>query len=102
MTIAKLASSTQVALVHSTIRHGTHGRLSITVTVPGVSAPTGGLRVYDGTRLLSSPTLSASNSGHKTVTLRLLGKGKHHIHVTYRGNSTIRSSKSASVTLTVT
>ncbi len=101
VTVAKLTSTTKVALASGRIKRGTHGTLKMTVTVPGVSRPTGKLKVYDGSRLLGTVTLKASNYGKKSWRLPLLGKGKHHLHATYSGNSTIRSSKSSSATLTV-
>jgi large repetitive protein len=99
--VAKLTSTTKVSLASSSIKKGTHGSVTMTVSGPGISKPTGKLRVYDGTRLLGTVALKASNSGRRTWRLPLLAKGKHHIHAKYSGSTTVRASASTSVTLKV-
>ena len=74
----------------------------MTVSVAGVSEPTGKLQVYNGTKLLTTVTLTASGSGHKTIKLPVLTVGKHKIKVKYAGSTTIAKSASAFVVLTVT
>ena len=54
VTIAKLTSTTSIALANSRIKKGTHGKVAVTVSVAGVAAPTGKLQVYSGTKLLST------------------------------------------------
>ncbi len=68
----------------------------------GSPRPTGKLQVYSGTKLLTTVTLTASGTGHKTIRLPVLAVGKHKIKVKYAGSTTIAKSASAFVVLTVT
>jgi hypothetical protein len=100
--VAKAASRTTEALAKSRIRKTRHGVVYARVTAPSPIPITGTLRVYDGSKLLKSVTLSASNGGRKTITLPLLKRGRHYIWVKYLGNTQLTSSYSSRLTLRVT
>lgn len=101
LTIAKNPSTTSAGLVSSTVTKGRHGKLNVVVAVPGVPKPTGTLKVFSGTTLLTTVSLRAKNAGHKAITLPLLPVGSHKIRVKYSGSSTIAKSKSSPVVLSV-
>jgi large repetitive protein len=101
LTIAKNPSTTSAGLVSSTVTKGRHGKLNVVVAVPGVPKPTGTLKVFSGTTLLTTVSLRVKNAGHKAITLPLLPVGSHKIRVKYSGSSTIAKSKSSPVVLSV-
>ena len=101
LTVAKLSSTTTAALKSATISRRAHGKVLVTVSVPGLSRPTGKLLVKQGTKTLKSVTLKVKNAGHKTIRLPRLGKGKHKLKVVYQGSSTVKKSTSHTVALKV-
>jgi large repetitive protein len=100
--VAKAASRTTETLAKSKIRRTRHGVVYARVTAPSPIPITGTLRVYDGSKLLKTMTLYASNGGRKTITLPLLKRGRHYIWVKYLGNTQLTSSYSSRLTLRVT
>lgn len=56
-----------------------HAKYKVTVTVNGLTGPTGTIRVYDGEKRLLTTSLYKSEGGKKTITLPRLKKGKHLI-----------------------
>ena len=101
-TVAKAGSKTTEALAKSRIRRTKHGIVYARVTAPSPIPITGTLRVYDGSRILVTVTLSASSGGKRTITLPRLKRGRHHIWVKYLGNAQLTSSYSSQLTLRVT
>lgn len=97
--IAKISSTTKVSLKSSTIKRGTRGTMYVTVTA--ALPETGYLRIYDGSRLLRTFTLTTAMNGKKTYLLPILTLGKHSLQARYAGNSQIKPSNSARVTLSV-
>jgi hypothetical protein len=100
-TVAKVSSATAIRLAKAKIRARKHGILYVTVTAPAGVPITGTLRVYDGSRLIASATLSASYRGHRTITLPRLKKGRHYLSVRYLGNAQLNPSTSGRVRLRV-
>jgi hypothetical protein len=98
VSIARAVSHVTNKLVASTIRKSVHGKLSVKVTATGTT-PTGTVAVYDGTKKIATGTLS---KGSVTITLPLLGRGKHTIHAKYLGSTKVAPGSASSVTLTVT
>jgi hypothetical protein len=100
--VAKMLSSTVIALYATTIHRSAHGKVSVSISVPNVAKPTGKFKVFKGKKVLMTVTLKKKNAGHKNVTLPLLPKGKYKIKVKYLGTARIAPSKSAAAVLLVT
>ncbi|MDN4161439.1 Ig-like domain repeat protein [Nocardioides abyssi] len=95
-TVARLTSTTGVALAKKTVKKGQKAKLTITLRSAG-AARTGQVRIFDGKRLVR--TLSVN--GKRSVKLPKLGVGKHRIKVTYVGSRTTAPSTSKVVVLKV-
>ncbi|MFE2682058.1 Ig-like domain repeat protein [Streptomyces mirabilis] len=65
------------------------------VTATGTT-PTGTVRVYEGSRVIATGTLSG---GKVTITLPKLSRGKHTMHVYYTGSTTVNSKNGANFTI---
>lgn len=100
-TVAKVGSATATRLAKAKIKVRKRGVLYVTVTAPGGVPITGTLRVYDGSRLITSTTLPASYLGHRTIRLPRLKKGRHYLSVRYLGNAQLNPSTSARLRLRV-
>jgi hypothetical protein len=101
VTIDKLSSTTSAGLVAGTIAKGKHGKVNVVVSGSGVVKPTGKLTVKQGKKTITSVSLKAKNAGRKTITLPVLGKGKHKLKVVYSGSDTVKKSTSSSFVLHV-
>ncbi len=55
----------------------------------GVPAPTGKLRIYDGSKKIVYAVLASSARGKRSIVLPRLSKGYHYIKVVYSGSSVI-------------
>uniref|UniRef100_UPI002FC8945A Ig-like domain repeat protein n=1 Tax=Aeromicrobium sp. TaxID=1871063 RepID=UPI002FC8945A len=97
--VAKLRSTTAVRLKATRIKRGTRGTLYVTVTA--ALPKTGAIRVYDGSRLIKTMTLVASNGGKKTFLLPVLTLGRHSLQARYAGNAQIAASNSPRIVLYV-
>ncbi|WP_405880139.1 Ig-like domain repeat protein [Streptomyces sp. NBC_01136] len=95
-TTAKLTITKATASVSSTapasISHTGHAKVAVKVTAAGTT-PTGTVRVYEGSHVLATGTLSG---GKVTITLPKLSRGKHTLHVFYVGSTTVNSKNGAS------
>ncbi len=98
----KSSSTTAAKLAKTKITAGKSTNVTVTVKVPGLSAPTGKVKVYDGTKVLKTVTLAAAKKGVVVVKLVKPKKGKHKISAQYLGTGTVLTSTSKVVTLKVT
>ncbi|MGW3151886.1 Ig-like domain repeat protein [Streptomyces sp. NPDC001177] len=94
ITVVK-ATPTLTVTAPTRISHLKHATVSVKVSATGVT-PTGKVRIYKGSTLVGSGTLSG---GKVTVTIARLAKGTHTLSVRYAGNSFVKA-KSKSVTIT--
>ncbi|MFD8220672.1 Ig-like domain repeat protein [Streptomyces sp. NPDC059697] len=98
-TTAKLTITKATASVSSTapasISHTGRAKVAVKVTATGTT-PTGTVRVYEGSRVIATGTLSG---GKVTITLPKLSSGKHTLHVFYVGSTTVNSKNGASFTI---
>ena len=101
VTGSKYASRTVAKLAKKKIRTNQKGKVTVTVSAPGLAAPLGAVQVKDGSKVLATVTLRAGNKGKVVVTLPKLKKGKHMISATYLGDAATAGSTSPASKLTV-
>lgn len=98
-TTAKLTITKATPSVSSTaptsISHTGRAKVGVKVTATGTT-PTGTVRVYEGSRVIATGTLSG---GKVTITLPKLSRGKHTLHVFYAGSTTVSSKNGAIFTI---
>ncbi|GHD52171.1 hypothetical protein GCM10010317_033700 [Streptomyces mirabilis] len=98
-TTAKLTITKATPSVSSTaptlISHTGRAKVGVKVTATGTT-PTGTVRVYEGSRVIATGTLSG---GKVTITLPKLSRGKHTMHVYYTGSTTVNSKNGANFTI---
>ncbi|MFD4605632.1 Ig-like domain repeat protein [Streptomyces sp. NPDC058464] len=80
----------------TSVSHTAKAKVTVKVTATGTT-PTGTVRIYQGTKVIATGTLS---SGKVIVTLPKLAKGKHTLHAFYVGSSTVNSKTGANFTIT--
>ncbi|MFD4509749.1 Ig-like domain repeat protein [Streptomyces sp. NPDC058457] len=80
----------------TSVSHTAKAKVTVKVTATGTT-PTGTVRIYQGTKVIATGTLS---SGKVVVTLPKLAKGKHTLHAFYVGSSTVNSKTGANFTIT--
>lgn len=73
----------------TSVRYTSRATIGITVAVAGVPAPTGQLRIYDGSKKIVYAVLASSAGGKRSIVLPRLSKGYHYIKVVYSGSSVI-------------
>ncbi|MEU1033409.1 Ig-like domain repeat protein [Streptomyces mirabilis] len=99
VTTAKLTITKATPSVASTapasVSHTGRAKVGVKVTATGTT-PTGTVRVYEGSRVIATGTLSG---GKVTITLPKLGRGKHTMHVYYTGSTTVNSKNGANFTI---
>jgi hypothetical protein len=79
----------------TSVSHTAHAKVTVKVTATGTT-PTGTVRIYQGTTVIASGTLSG---GYVTITLPLLSRGYHTLHAYYAGSSTVNAKSGASFTI---
>ncbi|MBD3926980.1 Ig-like domain repeat protein [Nocardioides cavernae] len=99
--VARLKSTTAGALKASRIKVGSRAKLNITVTVAGLSTPTGVVQVLDKGKKIAQFTMAPVHKGKKTLKLKKLPKGKHKLQVVYLGNAQTFGAKSKRIILYV-
>jgi protocatechuate 3,4-dioxygenase beta subunit len=67
------------------------GKLTVTLTVPGLPKPTGVIVVKDGKKAVATIKLKAKSKGKGVVTLSKLKPGKHTLTLSYAGSKTINA-----------
>lgn len=79
----------------SSVSHTARAKVTVKVTATGTT-PTGTVRVYEGTKVIATGTLSG---GKVAITLPKLSRGKHTLHAFYAGSSTVSSKSGAGFTI---
>jgi hypothetical protein len=100
--VARLGSTTTLALSAERVTRKTRVKIGITVTVPYLQGPTGQVKVFDGAKALKTLTLVSVRNGQLSWKLPKLKKGKHKIKVVYLGTPGVTGSKSKITKLIVT
>ncbi|MGN0064546.1 MAG: Ig-like domain repeat protein [Nocardioides sp.] len=98
--VPKVKSTTTATLPLKTVKPKA-GKITFKVSATGVSAPTGTVKIFDGTKVIKTVTLKATSRGTMTVKLPKLKKGIHKLKVQYLGNTNVAGSKSKVVRLKV-
>ncbi|MEU6539279.1 Ig-like domain repeat protein [Streptomyces sp. NPDC047000] len=88
--VTKATASVSVSAPAS-VSHTARAKVTTKVTATGTT-PTGTVRIHEGSKVLATGTLSG---GKVTVTLPKLAKGKHTLHATYTGSSTVNAKTGA-------
>ncbi len=101
LSVAKLSSKTTTTLSATRALPGKKVKVTVTVVVPENPKPTGTIKLYDGSKVLKTLSLSASRGGVVTFTYKKLKKGKHKIKAVYSGSPTTTGSTSKPVKLVV-
>jgi hypothetical protein len=102
LTVTKATSSSSITLRSTAIKVDTTSKVTVTVTVPGVSQPTGTITAYSGNKVLATYTLSAASAGVQVITLpKFTTTGGKTISIRYGGTTKIVGSTSPSKLLTV-
>jgi hypothetical protein len=101
--VAKLESTTTSTLSATTVKRGKTIKVGVTVTIPGVPAPSGSLKIQDGVKTLKTFTMDPFRKGVRTIKLRTkkLKVGRHKIKVVFVGNPSTNMSKSKVIRLIV-
>ncbi|MGX9888811.1 Ig-like domain repeat protein [Streptomyces sp. NPDC002276] len=79
----------------ASIGHTARAKVTVKVTATGTT-PTGTVRVYEGSRIIATGTLSA---GKVTITLPRLSRGTHTLHAYYAGSTTVNTKSGANFTI---
>lgn len=99
--VAKLRSATAIRLAQTRIKPRARARMTITVTVPGVSKPVGKIRIIRGKRVIRTISLRARAGGKVIVRLPRIPRGAHRMRARFLGNATTTPSTSKAIRLTV-
>ncbi|MHC3470126.1 Ig-like domain repeat protein [Streptomyces sp. 7R007] len=89
------ATPTVTTTAPASVSHTAHAKVTVKVTATGTT-PGGTVKIYEGTKLLATGTLSG---GKVTLTLPKLSKGKHVLHASYAGSSTVNAKSGADFTI---
>ncbi|MEV6053115.1 Ig-like domain repeat protein [Streptomyces sp. NPDC052107] len=79
----------------TSISHTAQAKVTVKVSATGTT-PTGTVRIYEGSRILATGTLSG---GKVTITLPKLSRGTHTLHAFYTGSTTVNSKAGANFTI---
>jgi len=94
--IPKAGTRTRIA-VPKKVKRSKRARITVTVSAAGLR-PTGSIRVFDGSRRLTTKRLAAHHRGRLRFRLpRLTRKGRHTIRVVYAGDAGFRGSSAKKV-----
>lgn len=69
------------------------GKLAVTLTVAGLSKPTGSIVVKDGKATVATIKLKAKSKGKAVVKLTKLKPGKHKLTLAYAGSKSVNAAK---------
>ncbi|MCX6397250.1 MAG: Ig-like domain-containing protein [Propionibacteriales bacterium] len=102
--VVSKAISTTVGKIYATpIRKAVAPRIIVTVKAAGVLKPTGTIRIYVGSKLLKTVTLTAATNGKITITLpKFRAAGTYRLVAKYAGSSLVGASNAAPVSIKVT
>ena len=101
VTVGRMSSTTTAALSAARAKPGKKVKVTVSVAVPSISQPTGSVKVYDGSRVIKTLTLSSSGNGSVSFAYKKLKKGKHTIKAVFAGNAGTTGSASRPVKLVV-
>lgn len=90
--VAKVSSTTALGVSPFVVTKKVRAKLTITVTAPGVTGPTGVLTIKDGKKTLKKLTLSSTKKGVLVFKLPKLKPGKHKLKVSYAGSGVVAPS----------
>ncbi|MFE3034664.1 Ig-like domain repeat protein [Streptomyces canus] len=90
LTVVKATASVS-STAPSSVSHTAHAKVTVKVAATGTT-PTGTVRIYEGTHVLATGTLSG---GKVTVTLPKLSRGRHTLHANYAGSATVNAKSGA-------
>ncbi|RZI80548.1 MAG: Ig-like domain repeat protein, partial [Microbacterium sp.] len=98
------AISTTVGKIYKTpIRKSVAPKILVTVKAPGVLKPTGVIRIYVGSKLLKTVTLTAANNGKVLITLpKFRAAGTYKLVAKYAGSSFVGASNGKPVSIKIT
>ncbi|SED95120.1 Fibronectin type III domain-containing protein [Streptomyces sp. 3213] len=89
------ANPTVTKTAPATIGHTARAKVTVKVTATGTT-PTGTVRIYEGSRIIATGTLSG---GKVTLTLPRLSRGTHTLHAYYAGSTTVNTKSGANFTI---
>ncbi len=101
LVVGKLASSTSVSLSARKVKPKKKVKITVAVEVADVTRPVGTVKFYDGSKLMTTVSLTAARAGHLTLTWKKFKKGKHKVKAVYSGGPTTNGSTSKLVKLVV-
>lgn len=101
-TVVKATSSSALALNKTKIKKSKRAVATVKIKAAGIAGPTGSVKIYDGSKVVTSASLAASAKGSIKITLPKLKKGTHKITAVYAGSGTVKGSSSKVVALKVT
>jgi hypothetical protein len=99
--VGRMKSTVAGALKSSRIKLKKAAKLGVTVTVPGLTTPTGVVQVLDKGKKVAQKTMAPVHKGKLTLKIKKLKKGKHKLQVVYLGNAQVFGSKSKKIILYV-
>ena len=101
--VQKLQSTTTSTLSTTTIKRGKTVKIGVTVSIPGVTGPSGALKIQDGVKTLKTFPMDPFRKGVMTTKLstKKLKAGRHKIKVVFVGNASTDKSKSKVIRLIV-
>jgi hypothetical protein len=101
--VEKLVSTTTSTLSATSVKRGKTVKVGATVSIPGVPAPSGSLKIQDGVKTLKTFALDPFRKGVMTIKLstKKLKVGRHKIKVVFVGNPSTDMSKSKVIRLIV-
>ena len=100
--VSAAKSTVSLSLKSSSVKVKKTSTATVTVKVSGVTAPTGTITLYSGTKKLKAYTLSASKKGKLTITVPAFSKkATAKLKVVYGGTTNITKSTSSTKSLKV-
>jgi hypothetical protein len=100
--VTKAKPSIRLSLKDSTIDASQRASARVTVRIPGSAlAATGKVRILDGTKVVATRSLRASDRGQVTIRVPRLAGGKHRLSARIDGSALLRSRTSVAKVLRV-
>lgn len=101
LTVAKLASRVSATLPKKAVKQGQAAVMKLVLRVTGLAAPTGAVKVMDGTKVLKKAAFTRGGKGKLTIKLGKLKPGVHKLKAVYAGSDLTTGASSKVVKLTV-
>ncbi|MGC5167037.1 Ig-like domain repeat protein [Luteimicrobium sp. DT211] len=100
--VTRASAAASVKLAHTTVRKGAKPKITVRVSVKGISKPTGTIKLYENGHKVKTVKLTSSKKGKVTVTLpRTTKRGTVKIVAKYSGSSTVAARTTKAATLKV-